>query len=54
MHVSYLALVVGVLGLVFGLASPRLDRRQSTIGAMALLGAAILLIGVPLMMGVPW
>lgn len=54
MHVSYGAIAVGVLGLVYGLVSRRLTQTQATIGAFVLLAAAIGLIVVPLLVGVPW
>ncbi len=54
MHVSHGAIIVGILGLVFGLVAPRLSRRQSTVGAIGLLVAALGLIVVPFLMGVPW
>lgn len=54
MQVSYLALLVGVLGVVYGLASSRMSERQTAIGAVALLVIAIAIIVVPLALGVPW
>lgn len=54
MHVSYGAIAVGMLGLVYGLMSRQLTKTQATVGAFVLLAAALGLIIVPLLMGVPW
>ena len=54
MHVSYGAIIVGVLGLSYGLAAGRLSRRNATLGAVGLLVAALALVVVPYLMGVPW
>lgn len=54
MHVSYGAAIVGILGLAYGLAARRLTQGQAKIGAFVLLVAAVGLILVPLLMGVPW
>lgn len=54
MHVSYGAIAVGILGLVYGLTADRFTRRQRAIGAFVLLAAAVSLIIVPYLMGVPW
>lgn len=54
MHVSYGALLVGALGLIYGLVGRQLSKRQATIGAFALLVAALALIVVPCFIGVPW
>ena len=59
MRVSFGAMVVGMLGLVYGLSagwwsrSPR-GERYGAIGAVGLLVAAIALIVIPWAMGVPW
>lgn len=59
MNVSTGALIVGALGLVYGLAAGRWSRgprgeRVAAIGAFALLAATIVLIVIPWMMGRPW
>ena len=59
MNVSTGALIVGALGLVYGLAAGRLTSRPggegfAAIGAGGLLVAAILLIVVPWLLGRPW
>lgn len=54
MHVSYGAIAVGILGLLYGLAAPRLSKTRATMGAFVLLAAALGLIVVPFLMGVPW
>lgn len=54
MHVSYGALIVGALGLIYGLVSERLSEKQRAAGAIGLLIAAIALIVVPFLLGVPW
>ena len=54
MKVWYFALVVGALGLLYGLMSPKLTKKQATIGAFALLAAGLALIVLPLAMGMPW
>ncbi len=54
------ALIVGALGLIFGLSVPLLQKRRGgserliAVLAVGLLVLAIGLIVVPLMMGVPW
>ena len=59
MNVSTGALIVGALGLVYGLSAARLTRRPggerwAAIGAVGLLVAALLLIVLPWVMGRPW
>lgn len=54
------ALIVGALGLLFGLSVPLLQKRPGgserliAAAAVGLLVLAVVLIVVPLMMGVPW
>ena len=54
------ALIVGALGLIFGLSVPLLQKRRGgserliAVLAVGLLVLEIGLIVVPLMMGVPW
>ncbi|WP_226345547.1 hypothetical protein [Agilicoccus flavus] len=59
MNVSTGALIVGALGLIYGLSAGRwADRpgghRFATLGALGLLVAAVVLIVIPWAMGVPW
>ncbi|GAB95027.1 hypothetical protein BJY21_001691 [Kineosphaera limosa] len=58
MSVSTGALIVGALGLIYGLSATRWSgergQRFAVIGAFGLLAAAIVLIVIPWAMGRPW
>lgn len=59
MHISTGALIMGALGLIYGIWTTRRSRdprgeRLEKIGAVGLLMAAIVLIVIPWALGAPW